>query len=634
MRLACLSVFVLLITSFCAAQSPRPLGPAPTVWLSQESTSTVNNSIGVDTGGIYWDDLFGSKTYFKNLATSAAVAAGYLPLTAGAGAALTGILAANEGVSVDGTTRISGTGVGSLAAGSTVNAKPIAVTTADNDFSTTQTQYGLAVEGPGGGLVLKINTGEIRIDKSVEGPDNEDPDWDAADTQLSITNAGTITDNLNPEDPSIQHAVTRLYVDGPVVSGLNASATRTAASPPAGAIGPGSTATGENALAVSGGTASGGAAVALGGTASGTSSLSVGGGSTASGAYSTAIGESTASGIYSMAWGQGSQAIGRYSTAGGLRSYASGYAAHVISDYTTATAFTAGAIGGGHNRIWAKGALIDGIPGTGIDGADSFIGGCAYTEIWALRAASVASFEGRINGDYSLGIGNKPLISDAHDGALVVKGTQGNSTTDTTGPNQALFYPDAPASGGQMAVKGQPLTTATLTVWGPAAVAGTISTTGTVQTKGAAWRDLPGIYGGTVSATDGWVVNTERMNVANNATDGVIIHYPIVERAGTVISRVRARWENFDAGGSSGVILRIVKLSATDTGGSEESPSVVVASSDYTSASAGINVSTWDLADQTLADGEVYAIQVESQTPAGDNVYLYSVGYETTTRVY
>lgn len=595
MRLACLYAFMLLlITSFCAAQSPRPLGPAPVVWLSAESTSTVNNSIGVDTGGIYWDDLFGSKTYFKNLAVS----------------------------------------------------------TGDNDFDTTQTVYGLAVEGPGGVPALKINTEEIRIDDShVAAVYTES--IESADTTLTLGNNGTHQYELLGTTYYVP-ARLNLEIDGKLgVSGGKAYTRATmAAGDGAIASGTGSIALQNSASATNGGTAIGVGATANDGVAIGegasasTLGVALGAQSDSTGNNSVAFQYGVASGAGSFAGpsssGNSNEAIGPYSSALGPKNIARGYAAHNHSDNSTIDSLTGFGGGGGHNTLHNKGPDIAGAY-SGSAGADSFWLGGAYNDIQGLRTGTIGAFIGYVYGDYSLGMGMYPRISAAHDGAFVFNGvTNGDTSTNTTGVNQAIFFGKGIESGGQVAIKGQPLTTATLTVWGGAAVAGAISTTGTlqgaaVQTKGAVWRYVAGATMGAIAgdgyAADGWTFPSGSVIERIIAfSDGARVYAPIDKDAGTVISRIRVKWENETGSGSPGVLIRLLRR---DESSSAAVWTVVGTQQVYTSGSSGVTVSTYDITDHTMLADNVYVIEVEGDTDGGTClVGLYSVGYETTTRIY
>lgn len=549
----------------------------------------------------------------------------YLPI---AGGTLTGTLNgptinATTALQTGGVTRINASGVGTLAAGSTVGAY-----TVDQDFATTASD---AAKLPlAGGASFPI-TGDLYLSPgsgigTIIGTDAVHLTADGAPGGFSVDYLGVAFADEKLSAPLLTARVPIMGdPDTNGITGTNSGGNAPVFSAILGGTGNVVDATG----AVTGGGASyctiaGGNGNliedAVAGNIAGGSGNTIG----LNGQYGAIIG------------GLNNTVTGYASSAAGLSSTASGYAAHCYSDNATVSALTGFIGGGGHNQVINKGSNVAPQPNSGETGADSAVLGSAYSIVWALRSTITAAFDGRVNGDYSFATGMLPRVSDAHDGAFVHNGvTNGDTSTNTTGVNQAIFFGKGIESGGQMAIKGQPLTTATLTVHGPTAVQGTLSTTGTVQaasivSKGAVWKDMAASsWPNNTSGTD-WSYDTTGESILCATAGGRVI-IPITYQPGSVVTRLRARWAQ-DAGTiSHGITLALLSRSATSTASATWT---TISTANYTSADFDIHADTLNVTDTTLAEGTSYAIEVTALLPVEGNVFLYDVGIETNLRVY
>ncbi|MBP7279296.1 MAG: hypothetical protein KBA11_07780, partial [Sedimentibacter sp.] len=112
--------------------------------------------------------------------------------------------------------------------------------------------------------------------------------------------------------------------------------------------------------------------------------------------------------------------------------------------------------------------------------------------------------------------------------------------------------------------------------------------------------------------------------------DGLQIIAPIPYESGTIMTRLRVKWQA--VGDNDGVTVTLLKR---DESGATSSFTTIGAAQTYTDPGTPypVTVSTYDFADETMADNCSYSIAVDSVV-AASGVYLYAVGVETSKRVY
>lgn len=115
-----------------------------------------------------------------------------------------------------------------------------------------------------------------------------------------------------------------------------------------------------------------------------------------------------------------------------------------------------------------------------------------------------------------------------------------------------------------------------------------------------------------------------------STSDGDLFFTPIPFGAGTVLTRLRVKWQALGTG--DGVMARLIKR---DESGSAAGWTVVGAQQTYTDAGSpfDVTVSAYDFADETMGAGYSYSIEVESEVVAA-GVKLFAVGVETSKRVF
>jgi hypothetical protein len=131
-------------------------------------------------------------------------------------------------------------------------------------------------------------------------------------------------------------------------------------------------------------------------------------------------------------------------------------------------------------------------------------------------------------------------------------------------------------------------------------------------------------------STTGWMVNAINIpTYITTSADGACCYFSVPEHAGAIISKINVQWQA--QGNADGVLLRLVKCAR---GGGTVAWTVIGAQQTYTDAGAPYDITTseYDVADETMAASTTYAIEVEAQAVTGVN--LFSVGVETSKRIY
>lgn len=156
-----------------------------------------------------------------------------------------------------------------------------------------------------------------------------------------------------------------------------------------------------------------------------------------------------------------------------------------------------------------------------------------------------------------------------------------------------------------------------------AAPSSTLHTVGDIRGEATRWKDIAASCYGNAD----WTFQSGGIGLTT-ATSGKLIYIPIPYEAGTTVSQIRVKW---DGDGSDGVKFRIVKRDDSSTlstiwtvEGSQQSPTT----------GSSVTVTTYNIADFALVANTSYAIEVESVVSGGGNCYVYSVGIETTFRIY
>jgi len=179
------------------------------------------------------------------------------------------------------------------------------------------------------------------------------------------------------------------------------------------------------------------------------------------------------------------------------------------------------------------------------------------------------------------------------------------------------------------------------------ATSGTLRAQTAVQSEATRWKDWPAAsYGIGLQyldsgdyADDSIVAvagRTWRAGTGNATTHiettvgGATALYPIHYESGTVLTRLRVKWQAVGTG--DGVKVRLVRR---DDSGTATAWTVVGAQQTYTDAGSpyDVTVSTYDFADETMAADNSYAIEVESVF-SSVGVSVYAVGVETSKRVF
>ena len=119
-------------------------------------------------------------------------------------------------------------------------------------------------------------------------------------------------------------------------------------------------------------------------------------------------------------------------------------------------------------------------------------------------------------------------------------------------------------------------------------------------------------------------------NYLRTIHDADIVYFPIDYEAGTILTRLRVKWQA--EGNGDGIKVRLVKRNEN---GTDTAWSVVGAQQTYTDAGTpyDVTVSTYDFADETMAANYSYSIEIESEV-ASTGSRLYAVGIESSKRVY
>lgn len=162
---------------------------------------------------------------------------------------------------------------------------------------------------------------------------------------------------------------------------------------------------------------------------------------------------------------------------------------------------------------------------------------------------------------------------------------------------------------------------------------GDIRTSTTLTTQATKWVDIPASpYGNGTSSSTHWAVNSTATGIVQVETGVQPAIIPIVVLPGTTLSKIRVKWQcaaSSDAGVSFGLVKR-VEGSGTATSWT------VVGSTQNVETGTSVTVSSYDHTNEVTVEGTSYGIRLtpRSSDPAGVFVTVYSVGYETTARVY
>jgi len=147
------------------------------------------------------------------------------------------------------------------------------------------------------------------------------------------------------------------------------------------------------------------------------------------------------------------------------------------------------------------------------------------------------------------------------------------------------------------------------------------------------WKDWASAACGT--AYSGWCFQKAESDYVTECLfsnqDGQIVYFPIPYEAGTILTRLRVKWcANAQ---DNGIKVRLVKRDETAY---NDAWMVVGAQLPYIDSAGdlNININTYDFADETMQANYSYSIEVESVVDNPVGVRLYSVGIETSKRVY
>lgn len=176
-------------------------------------------------------------------------------------------------------------------------------------------------------------------------------------------------------------------------------------------------------------------------------------------------------------------------------------------------------------------------------------------------------------------------------------------------------------------------------------ICGSLNSNGDIEGNVARWKDYAAVALGGMNVSGyqtidnnsslysyaGWMAEGALSpQYIYTYTDDVSVFFPVTYEAGTVISRLRVKWQA--EGQGDGVKIRLVKR---DESGSAGAWTIVSASDSYTDnvPDLDVKVSVFDLPDAALSVNYSYSIEVISDV-ASYAVRLYSVGIETSKRIY
>ena len=159
-----------------------------------------------------------------------------------------------------------------------------------------------------------------------------------------------------------------------------------------------------------------------------------------------------------------------------------------------------------------------------------------------------------------------------------------------------------------------------------------------VKTRWKDWGAVDSAHGEVVSfGTEniagpglGWYPNAASAAIKLRCTaDTLSAFFPIHYEAGTILTRLRVKWQA--EGANDGVKVQLTKRVET---GTDTAWTVVGAEQTYTDPGAvfPVTVSTYDFADETTVEGTSYRIEVKAVV-ATTATNLFSVGLETSQRV-
>lgn len=129
------------------------------------------------------------------------------------------------------------------------------------------------------------------------------------------------------------------------------------------------------------------------------------------------------------------------------------------------------------------------------------------------------------------------------------------------------------------------------------------------------------------AGSDAWIPNAAPdAQYMVGAIDGQALYFAVPYEPGTVISRVSVRWQGEDA--NAGVVLTVQKRQG---GTASAAWTTVGAAQTYTGDTE--TVSVYDVADETMAAGYAYRVQVEAVVDTNP-ARLWEIGIETSKRAY
>jgi pectin methylesterase-like acyl-CoA thioesterase len=124
-----------------------------------------------------------------------------------------------------------------------------------------------------------------------------------------------------------------------------------------------------------------------------------------------------------------------------------------------------------------------------------------------------------------------------------------------------------------------------------------------------------------------WVPNSlSDATYLRTSANGVVAEFPIPYNAGSILTRLRVKWQGGAA--NDGVKVRLAKRLESDS-----TPGFTTVGAEQTYIGANVTVSVYDFADETMAADTSYSIEVQSVV-ASREARLFSVGIETSKRVY
>lgn len=159
----------------------------------------------------------------------------------------------------------------------------------------------------------------------------------------------------------------------------------------------------------------------------------------------------------------------------------------------------------------------------------------------------------------------------------------------------------------------------------------TLDVNGNIQAQNTQWKDWAasakaGTASGAIPTSTYWTQQNSGQNLQTLSNNAYLL-FPIEYEAGTVLTRLRVKWQGGHA--ADGVKFSLLKRTesgttvAFTTVGAEQTPA----------ASASVTVTTYDFADETMSADTSYSIRVDAVL-AVTSVLVYSVGVESSKRVY